>query len=132
MFASAVPNLIFYLAHGGALFFYRREGTALLKHVEEAIAMLDGELESIAKMGERIHEAELLRLRGDLSMRSDPSQCDLAPAGSPPHGAAWRPWAGVWDRCRWLGAQFTNEGWALNARGSASTQPCYATRARGQ
>jgi tetratricopeptide (TPR) repeat protein len=137
-------NLIFCLAHGGALFFYRREPERLFGHLDEAsrlakdhalhfmdgmliaiwrgsalmlseryaqaletmqsatalslaanmpimipchwlmtaealaglgrfdeaMAMLDGELATIAKTGERIHEAEILRLRADAAQRS--------------------------------------------------------------
>ena len=42
--------------------------------------MLDGELATIAKTQERIHEAEILRLRGVLTLRSDASQSSLAEA----------------------------------------------------
>jgi class 3 adenylate cyclase/tetratricopeptide (TPR) repeat protein len=145
-------NLIFCLAHGGAMFFYRREADALsdcvdeasrlakenalgflegmligvwrgsalmlsgrfsegyevmtsatalslesnlpimipchrlmasealagLGRVEEAINMLDGELETIQQTGERIHEAEILRYRGVLTLLADSSQSTLA------------------------------------------------------
>ncbi len=49
-----------------------------LGRVDEAIAMLDGELASIAHTSERIHEAEILRLRGVLNLRNDPLHSDLA------------------------------------------------------
>ncbi len=42
--------------------------------------MLDGELATIAKTHERIREAEILRLRGVLTLRDDASQSSLAEA----------------------------------------------------
>jgi len=54
------------------------EALAGLGRVKEALAMLDGELATIAKTGERIHEAEILRLRGVLTLHNDSPRTDLA------------------------------------------------------
>ena len=54
------------------------EALAGLGRIDEAITMLDGELSTIAKTGERIHEAEILRLRGVLTYEEDASQAEYA------------------------------------------------------
>jgi hypothetical protein len=54
------------------------EALAGLGRIGEAISILDGELVTIAKTGERIHEAEILRLRGVLTLRDDSSQTKSA------------------------------------------------------
>jgi class 3 adenylate cyclase/tetratricopeptide (TPR) repeat protein len=54
------------------------EALAGLGRIDEAIAMLDAELATIAKTGERIHEAEILRLRGVLTYEEDSSRSEYA------------------------------------------------------
>ncbi len=54
------------------------EALAGLGRVDEAISMLDGEIETVEKTGERIHLAEILRLRGVLTLSRDCSQSDEA------------------------------------------------------
>jgi class 3 adenylate cyclase/tetratricopeptide (TPR) repeat protein len=56
------------------------EALAGMRRVDEAIRMLDGEIETIQRTGERIHEPELLRLRGVLTTREDASQVEVAEA----------------------------------------------------
>jgi class 3 adenylate cyclase/tetratricopeptide (TPR) repeat protein len=54
------------------------EALAGLGRNDEAIAMLHGEIETIEKTGEQIHLAEILRLRGALTLSRDSSQSDEA------------------------------------------------------
>ncbi len=54
------------------------EALAGLGRIDEAIEMLDGELDTIAKTSERMYEAEILRLRGVLTMEQDSSKASHA------------------------------------------------------
>ena len=54
------------------------EALAGLGRLDEAITLLDGALATIANTHERMHEAEILRMRGVLTLRKDPSKSAVA------------------------------------------------------
>ena len=54
------------------------EGLAGLGRLDEAITLLDGALATIANTHERMHEAEILRMRGVLTLRKDASKSAVA------------------------------------------------------